>query len=132
MLPDCRKHLRHVLTIMPTARDVQEFLRDMDGNSRRQAPETESFGDLIEKVERNGAFANEPTRFPNPACPRGAGRGRGPGAASTRPGRASRWRRSAGTRASRTPSCSTRDGAIIADFTYPDRPLQGAVRPSWS
>jgi tetratricopeptide (TPR) repeat protein len=67
LLPECRKHLRQVLTIMPAAKDVQDFLRDMDATPDAGS-ESESFEELVEKVEKNGAFANDPDRFPNPSA----------------------------------------------------------------
>ena len=73
LMPECRKYLRQVLQIMPTARDVQEFLREMDATPDAGA-EQESFEELVQRVERNSWFANEPDRFPSLTAS-GAGNG---------------------------------------------------------
>ena len=61
---ECRRRLRSVLAITPTARDVQEFLRELDGAGDSASPVEESLQDLAEKVEAGAAFANPTDRFP--------------------------------------------------------------------
>ena len=62
-LPRCRQHLRGVLTIVPGARDVQSFLRNLP-SAEHDDPTPREFDDLARAVEDGGAFANDPTIFP--------------------------------------------------------------------
>jgi Flp pilus assembly protein TadD/predicted regulator of Ras-like GTPase activity (Roadblock/LC7/MglB family) len=75
MQEECRRHLRQVLAITPAEHDVQEFLRAMDGTSDA-GPAQESFEQFAEKVEDDGAFANDPARFPGVPTPDAGGRAR--------------------------------------------------------
>jgi tetratricopeptide (TPR) repeat protein len=68
-LPDCRRHLRSVLTITPAAREVQELVRELD--TMPDAETDESFAELADRVEEHGTFAAPPERFSNLPAPRG-------------------------------------------------------------
>ncbi len=61
---ECRKHLRAVLQIMPTAQEVQEFLRAFDLANAMPSEEVE-FEELAKFIEEAGAFANPPEAFPS-------------------------------------------------------------------
>ena len=62
---DCRKHLRQVLTIMPTAREVQSFLRTLNVAEPADGEDLQTLAEFAEVVEENGQFANPPDRFPS-------------------------------------------------------------------
>ncbi|MCE9636510.1 MAG: hypothetical protein K8T90_12460 [Planctomycetes bacterium] len=65
----CRRHLRSVLTITPTARDVQDFMRQL-GQADAQQPEAEEdFEELAKRIEEIGTFANATTEFPGLRSP---------------------------------------------------------------
>ena len=64
-----RQHLRSVLTIMPTAKEVQAFLREL--NLPEDGP-TDEFEDLAKAVEEAGAYAYGPEYFAKIAAKRGS------------------------------------------------------------
>lgn len=111
----CRRHLRSVLTITPTARDVQDFMRQL-GQSDAQQPETEEeFEELAKRTEELGVFVNAGAGFPGL---------RGPAPGETR----SRTRVDVeslkgeiaalgGTEGVRSTILLDRDGEILADCT---------------
>jgi predicted regulator of Ras-like GTPase activity (Roadblock/LC7/MglB family) len=118
MLPDCRKHLRSVLTIMPTARDVQDFLRDMDGTPDAGA-EAETFEELVEKVEKNGQFANDPERFPQ-LTTRGAVVAAKPRARFNLEATKAHMATFGDTEGIKNAVLLDKDGSAMADFSYAD------------
>lgn len=61
----CRRHLRSVLTITPTARDVQDFVREVGTPDGSEPEAQEDFEELARSVEEQGAFAHPAERFPN-------------------------------------------------------------------
>ncbi len=70
-IESCRTHLRQVLTLLPSAREVQEFLRDTDARPAGQGDSPE-FKDLAELVEKSSAFANPVDAFPRTRAQGGA------------------------------------------------------------
>jgi predicted regulator of Ras-like GTPase activity (Roadblock/LC7/MglB family) len=61
----CRRHLRSVLTITPTARDVQDFVREVGAPDAAETDAQEDFEELARSVEEQGAFVHPAERFPN-------------------------------------------------------------------
>ena len=64
-VPACRRHLRSVLTITPTAKDVQEFVREVGAPDAADSAEDVDFEEMAKSVEENGAFAQPVERFPS-------------------------------------------------------------------
>jgi len=63
--PNCREHLRLALDVEPALADVAEFLASLDASPA--ADDAPTIDVLAETVESNRAFANDPSRFPDPA-----------------------------------------------------------------
>jgi tetratricopeptide (TPR) repeat protein len=111
----CRRHARHVASVAPPSRALQDFLRDLDGTPV-ESEETESFAELIETVERNGVFANDPAAFPDPDARVAADRSRPRGRVDE--SRSREQMAAFGDHAGvRNAVLLDRDGAVIADFT---------------
>lgn len=65
-MSECRKHLRSVLTIMPTARDVQTYLDGVEDLDDAPLPfDGAGLREWAEAVEEQGGFVNDPSDFPN-------------------------------------------------------------------
>jgi tetratricopeptide (TPR) repeat protein len=61
----CCDHLRTMLSITPTAREIRQFLTGLERRHAREEPgEPEDLGELLAEVHRTGRFANDPDEFP--------------------------------------------------------------------
>lgn len=61
----CRRHLRSVLTITPSAKDVQEFVKSLGSTETEENPEIRDFADRVRAIEDAGVFARSPSEFPS-------------------------------------------------------------------
>jgi tetratricopeptide (TPR) repeat protein len=63
-LPKCRQHLRSVLAIVPGARDVQLFLKNLP-SAEHETPGQKDFEELARAIEGGYGFAADPFEFPS-------------------------------------------------------------------
>jgi tetratricopeptide (TPR) repeat protein len=64
-LTRCCSHLRAMLSITPTAREIREFLTTIESRLNGHADGAEDIEDLLAEIQRTGRFANDPAEFPS-------------------------------------------------------------------
>ncbi len=62
-LTRCCSHLRAILSITPTARDIREFLTELE-RTIAAAEEEESIDSLLSEIQMTGQFRHDPAEFP--------------------------------------------------------------------
>jgi tetratricopeptide (TPR) repeat protein len=70
----CASHLRSMLSITPTAREIRGFLTEIEGMIAARTEPEESLAILLEKIQHTGRFPNDPGAFPAVKGLRGARR----------------------------------------------------------
>ncbi len=114
----CRRHLRSVLTIMPTARDVQDFLKETDTTAETAGDEGE-FEDLAQQTQERGTFANPAELFPDPQTKGASSQGK-PRTHVDLDGLREKVLALGANQGMRNAVVLGKDGEILADFTDAD------------
>jgi tetratricopeptide (TPR) repeat protein len=67
----CCSHLRAMLSITPTAREIREFLTGIESRVNGNAGDALEIDELLGEIQRTGRFANDPADFPSVKGTRG-------------------------------------------------------------